>query len=46
MGHGELICRNCFVETGLEDITHQSEKGERTQAEFVCPNCGSDSFGI
>ena len=46
MGHGELICRDCFAETGMENVTQRSGAGDGARTEFVCPNCGSDSFAV
>ena len=45
MAHGELICRTCFEETGMKTMNRQSKTDTET-TEFVCPNCGSTSFGI
>ena len=46
MAHGGLICRDCFVETGINSIKSHSQSEDETEPEFVCPNCGNDSFGI
>jgi Zn finger protein HypA/HybF involved in hydrogenase expression len=46
MNHGALICRNCFTETGIDNVTSRSGTEEMTQLAFVCPNCGSDSFAV
>jgi Zn finger protein HypA/HybF involved in hydrogenase expression len=46
MTHGELICRNCFTETGIDSIGKEPNAEIDAQIEFVCPNCGSTSFAI
>lgn len=40
MFHGPLICRGCFTEPEIESVSDQAS------TEIVCPNCGSESFGI
>ncbi len=40
MFHGPLICRGCFTEPDFGSVSDQA------QGKLVCPNCGSESFGI
>lgn len=45
MSHGSLICQECFTEADMWTVA-QSETENEGRAGFVCPNCGSGSFGI
>lgn len=46
MSHGGLICRQCFAETSIENASAGSGADGAGESWMVCPNCGSDTFGI